>query len=81
MNLEPLTMNSLFGQLGLMNTDSAIIDFLRRHSPMLMTVPLHKSSLWNLSQAAFLRQAIEDDADWCALVDQLDARLREDSAD
>jgi hypothetical protein len=39
--------------------------------------PLHKALIWNPSQVAFLQQAIADDSEWCALADQLDARLRQ----
>ncbi|NMU76583.1 DUF2789 family protein, partial [Vibrio parahaemolyticus] len=34
-------------------------------------------SFWTMSQANFLKQAIEEDADWAELVDQLDVMLRD----
>ncbi|TBT33456.1 DUF2789 family protein, partial [Vibrio parahaemolyticus] len=36
-----------------------------------------EASFWTHSQAAFLKQAIEEDADWAELVDQLDVMLRD----
>jgi hypothetical protein len=36
----------------------------------------HQASFWTQAQASFLREAIEEDADWAELVDQLDVMLR-----
>lgn len=36
----------------------------------------HQASFWTQAQASFLREAIEEDADWVELVDQLDVMLR-----
>ncbi|HWK54836.1 MAG TPA: DUF2789 family protein [Hyphomicrobiales bacterium] len=76
MQMKQLTMNALFAQLGLANSDEAIVAFLDANPHARLSAHLHESPIWNASQAAFLRQAILDDADWCNLVDQLDARLR-----
>ena len=76
MNTSKLTMRSLFDQLGLASSDTAIIDFLLAHSPLHPTVPLYKSLFWNKAQVAFLQQAIAEDSEWCALADELDACLR-----
>ena len=76
MQTNKYTMTSLFDQLGLDSTESAIIDFMIVHSPLGITIPLHKASVWTKSQAAFLLQAVTEDSEWCALVDQLDTCLR-----
>ncbi len=76
MNTENFTLNALFAQLGLDNTDSAIQHFLRVHSPLPENVVLHKASFWNCSQAAFLQQAITEDSEWSYMVDHLDSLLR-----
>lgn len=69
-------LESLFEQLGLGSSEAAIRDFIRRHKPLPRGVELHQADFWNASQAAFLRQAIDEDADWAEVVDQLDAMLR-----
>lgn len=76
MNLVTLTMNSLFNQLGLKHSDPAISDFFHTAPPLSPAQPLHKSLMWNQAQADFLLQAIAEDSEWCALVDQLDVCLR-----
>lgn len=76
MQMTQLTMNALFAQLGLANNDAAIAEFLDAHAHADTALHLHESPIWNAAQAAFLRQAILDDADWCVVVDQLDTRLR-----
>jgi len=37
---------------------------------------LHEADIWNTSQASFLKQAVEEDADWAEIVNQLDTMLR-----
>jgi len=76
MNTENFTMNTLFAQLGLDNTDSAIQYFIRVHSPLPESVVLHKASFWNCSQATFLQQSIAEDSEWSGVVDHLDSLLR-----
>ncbi len=67
---------SLFDQLGLDSTDEAIEDFIKRNSPLPGNIELYKADFWNSSQASFLKQVIDEDADWAEIVDQLDAMLR-----
>jgi len=76
MHTNKFTMTSLFEQLGLDSSENAIIDFMLAHSPLGTSIPLHKASVWTKTQAAFLLQAITEDSEWCALVDQLDTCLR-----
>jgi hypothetical protein len=76
MNTENFTMNTLFAQLGLDNTDSAIQYFIGIYAPLSEQVVLHKAKFWNSSQAAFLQQAIADDSEWSYLVDHLDSLMR-----
>jgi hypothetical protein len=68
---------SLFDQLGLDSSDKGIDEFIAKHKPLQANIDLSKAEFWNDSQAAFLKQEIEEDADWAELVDQLDAMLRE----
>lgn len=74
---EPIhPLSSLFDQLGLESSEAAIDRFIAQHKPIPAEVELHKASFWNPSQADFLRQTIEEDADWAEVVDHLDAMLR-----
>ena len=69
------TLNALFLQLGLENTDAAIDKFIQRHKPI-SHVLLQQAEFWNRAQADFIQQALEEDADWAIVVDQLDTMLR-----
>ncbi len=76
MDPEIHTMNTLFQQLGLNDSDDEVEKFIIRHRPLPRDMELHEASFWNKSQAEFLKQALKDDAEWAELVDELDARLR-----
>ena len=67
---------SLFKQLGLPNTNEAIKDFINRNRPVPGNLLLHEAEFWNASQASFLKEAIEEDADWAEIVDELNVMLR-----
>lgn len=66
----------LFEQLGLASDHEAIKRFIERHAPIPEEIPLHEASCWNEGQSEFLREALEEDADWAEVVDHLDASLR-----
>lgn len=71
----------LFSQLGLPDSPVEIRQFVRRHRPLPQTLNLSEAPFWNASQVAFLReQWHQDDGDWCGLIDQLNALLREHPA-
>ena len=67
---------SLFDQLGLDSSDQAIENFTTRNKPLPGNVELYQADFWTPSQASFLKQAKDEDADWTEIVDQLDAMLR-----
>ena len=69
-------LESLFEQLGLDNSDEAIAQFIKLHKAIPDDVVLHEAGFWTESQADFLRQSVEEDADWAEVVDHLDAMLR-----
>lgn len=75
--MEPLVhnINALFQQLGLPDSDVAIDHFIAELSPLPQTTLLQKASFWNPAQANFLQEALDADADWAEVVDELDARL------
>ena len=67
---------SLFKQLGLPNTNEAIKDFINRNSPVPSNLVLHEAEFWSASQSSFLKEAIDEDADWAEIVDELNILLR-----
>lgn len=69
-------LNALFQQLGLDASDKAIAEFITRHAPLAEDLHLPDAPFWNEAQAAFLQEAIDEDADWAEVVDTLDALLR-----
>lgn len=75
MHTPAFSLNTLFAQLGLDDSDAAIDRFIRTHKPIPFG-PLHAAPCWNKAQAALLKQAVDDDSDWAAVADQLDALLR-----
>lgn len=70
------SQSSLFEQMGLDSTDSVIETFIDSHRSLVGNVELHEATFWSASQASFLKQVKDEDADWAEIVDQLDALLR-----
>jgi hypothetical protein len=73
-HIHPLT--ALFDQLGLKSNDEDIQKFIHQHRPIPRETELHKAGFWSPSQASFLEQALDEDADWAEVVDQLNIMLR-----
>ncbi|MFC1748902.1 DUF2789 domain-containing protein [Pseudomonadota bacterium] len=69
-------LDSLFSQLGLDNSPQAIEDFTSRNKPLSGEIELCEATFWSASQASFLKQAKDEDADWASIVDQLNVMLR-----
>ncbi len=74
-------LSTLFEQLGLPSDSDGIRAFVHDHRPLAAETPLYAAPFWNESQAAFLRQAIDQDADWAEEADHLDALLRHTDAE
>jgi hypothetical protein len=70
------TMNNLFCQLGLPADERAIENFIASHRPLESATALYRAPFWNASQRAFLKEEIIEDADWSAVIDELNGRLR-----
>jgi hypothetical protein len=75
MDTSTHSMRDLFAQLGLSTSDTAIEAFISNNH-LEVEIPLEKAAFWSAGQAQFIREAIQQDADWAELVDQLDAQLR-----
>ena len=70
------SLPSLFKQLGLPSEPADIEKFVSSHSPLKPELKLHEAFFWTPAQAAFLRDEINEDADWAEVVDQLNLMLR-----
>ena len=71
------SLQALFLQLGLLDRPENIQSFIERHKGLAPEMPLPQAGFWSASQASFLREAVEDDSDWCEVVDELDRLLRD----
>ncbi len=76
MDTNPHTLNTLFEQLGLASADADIARFVADHRPLDPALDVAQAPFWNTGQAAFLREALESDAAWAEVVDELSALLR-----
>jgi len=75
MNTTPPHFGALFAQLGLPNDDQSIAQFLASHRSQGQGLRLPDAPYWTTSQAAFLREALSQDAEWSGVVDQLSKAL------
>ncbi|MCB1915243.1 MAG: DUF2789 domain-containing protein [Rhodocyclaceae bacterium] len=69
------TMSNLFAQLGLPNDEASIARFIETHRPLAEDVRLSEAPFWSQAQATFLREEIQEDADWAPIIDELNAEL------
>lgn len=71
------SMTNLFTQLGLPSEPIDIQAFIEAHRPLAPQLALFEAPFWTPSQAEFLREQIEIDADWALIIDKLDSGLRQ----
>jgi|TARA_R110000851_G_scaffold85373_1_gene185657 hypothetical protein len=69
------TMENLFSQLGLDNSEKAIENFINQHE-LPENVKLENAYFWSPAQSAFIKECLVDDSDWAEVVDQLNVQLR-----
>ncbi|WP_137166687.1 DUF2789 domain-containing protein [Salinimonas lutimaris] len=72
---EQPTMEDLFEQLGLDSSSEAIDAFIAKHKGMNESRHIERAPFWNDGQRAFLEEAIEEDANWVVVIDELNAQL------
>lgn len=77
MNTPLHQFSELFAQLGLPTDEQEIRQFIAAHTPLAESTALADAPFWTKAQAAFLREEILRDADWAALIDQLNLALRQ----
>lgn len=70
------SLRNLFEQLGLPGAEADIARFVAAHRPLAAGIELAEAPFWSAAQAQFLREEVEDDADWAEVVDQLNLMLR-----
>ncbi|MCY4045341.1 MAG: DUF2789 family protein [Cellvibrionales bacterium] len=73
--IEEHSIEVLFEQLGLDSDETAVDQFIEQHA-LPQNIALDKADFWNQHQANFLREVIEDDAEWALIVDTLSILLR-----
>ncbi|AXR06948.1 DUF2789 family protein [Salinimonas sediminis] len=75
---EQPTMPELFEQLGLDSSDEAIEAFIDKHRGMNDSRHIEDAPFWSEGQKAFLAQAMQADAEWVVIIDELNVRLHKD---
>ena len=73
-------ITTLFGQLGLDDSQAGIDAFVAEHAPLAPSVVLADAPFWNESQSRLLRETVAADGPLSLAVGELDARLRDDPA-
>ncbi|MEG0862680.1 MAG: DUF2789 domain-containing protein [Pseudomonas sp.] len=68
--------SELFKQLGLADDPVGIDQFITSHSPLKNEIKLVDAPFWTDAQRTFLKDSIEEDADWALMFDQLNEALR-----
>lgn len=76
MDLTPNSLPALFQQLGLPNEQADIDRFVAQHRPLADEIQLADAPFWTSGQSQFLREEINEDAEWAEIVDQLNVLLR-----
>ena len=69
------SMSNLFAQLGQASDEAAIASFIESKRPLANGVQLHEADFWSPAQAGFLRESIQQDADWAEIIDVLNVEL------
>ncbi|WP_299787606.1 DUF2789 domain-containing protein [uncultured Shewanella sp.] len=75
MDTTPQDLSHLFEQLGLENSEESIAEFISKYK-IPDDVLLTQAEFWNDSQRCFLKESLEEDAQWSELIDHLDTQLR-----
>ncbi|MFP8965938.1 DUF2789 domain-containing protein [Pokkaliibacter sp. CJK22405] len=77
MDTSTHSMNTLFAQLGLPESDQQIDQFIQKNGGLSEDIPLHQAQCWSTAQSRFLKEALAQDSDWAETVDELNARMHE----
>lgn len=69
-------LSTLFEQLGLSGKDDDIETFIRDHR-LSEGTKVYEAEYWTPQQAAFLKESLDQNAEWALIVDELNVRLHE----
>ena len=72
------SMCNLFAQLGLPNDSDSIQQFITTHRGLNKGILISEAPFWTAAQSAFLKEEILMDADWVAVIDELNTALHAD---
>ena len=72
------SLNSLFEQMGLDGSDTAIDQFVMEHQ-LSPEIKLVDAPFWNDKQRRFLKEEFTMDAGWIEIIDDLNVRLHKDA--
>ncbi|WP_144209804.1 DUF2789 domain-containing protein [Shewanella donghaensis] len=75
MDTTTATLEHLFQQLGLGSSEESITLFIEQHE-IPKNIAISQATFWNEAQKHFLEEALNEDAQWSELIDQLDVLLR-----
>ena len=68
------TMENLFLQLGLSNTETDIDEFIATHH-IHANESIVQAHFWTAVQAEFIQECLTEDSDWAEVVDHLNTQL------
>ena len=74
MDTSAHTLESLFAQLGLDNSEQAVRLFVKQHK-LAPGMAIQDAPFWNSAQASFIRESLKQDAEWCEVIDELNTLL------
>lgn len=70
------SLENLFVQLGLDNSDASIDAFVQKHK-LAHDEKLQDAAFWTPAQSAFIQECLNEDSDWAEVVDQLNVMLHD----
>ncbi|UJF23398.1 DUF2789 domain-containing protein [Shewanella sp. OMA3-2] len=79
MDTTTTDLNHLFMQLGLAYEEHEVTAFIASHQIDKHTL-LVDAPFWTTAQKTFLQEALNEDAQWSEVIDQLDVMLRSTNA-
>jgi len=70
------TLNMLFAQLGLPDSQVEVERFLGEHR-LKSEEKLHEATFWSSAQSRLIRELWHQDSDWAVVLDELNTRLHQ----
>jgi len=70
------TLNMLFAQLGLPDSQVEVERFLGEHK-LKSAEKLHEAAFWSTAQSKLIRELWHQDSDWSTVLDELNTRLHQ----